>query len=78
MILLYSKGSYKLNNIVKCPNCGKERYEGYKQGYNDAFKLFEKEMINIYQNKSIQYILCTDNVQFKRKLDKLKSLSDAS
>ena len=54
-----------MNNIRKCPNCNQSASEGYRQGYADAMKLFQDEMLKASQSRPIQFVL-PENTQIVR------------
>jgi hypothetical protein len=45
------------NNIRKCPNCAEVESEAYRQGWNDAMKLYQDAIIKARDSRPMRYIL---------------------
>lgn len=52
-----------MNNIRKCPNCIESASEAYQQGYADAMKLYQDEILKASQSRPIQFVLPENYVQ---------------
>ena len=52
-----------MNNIRKCSNCIQTASESYRQGYADAMKLYQEEILKASQSRPIQYVLPENYVQ---------------
>lgn len=52
-----------MSNIRKCPNCIQSASESYRQGYNDAMKLSQDEIIKAQQLRPIQFIVPENSIQ---------------
>ena len=52
-----------MNNIRKCPNCIQSASEAYQQGYADAMKLYQDEILKASQLRPIQFVVPKDCVQ---------------
>jgi len=50
-------------NIRKCPNCIQSASEAYRQGYADAMRLYQDEILKASQSRPIQFVLPENTVQ---------------
>ena len=46
-----------MSNIKKCPNCIEAASEAYRQGYADAMKLYQEEILKTSQSRPIQIVV---------------------